>query len=213
VVFALAGDPVGNGLVASLARPGGNVTGLSIQSSDLGGKRVELLREMVTGLSGVGLLLNPANTNTPLEQREVEAACRKLGLQFEAAQIRQVGDIGAAIDSIKSRVQALYVPQDPLFNSSRDRLNAAAIAARLPTLYSTREGVTAGGVMAYGPNLADNFRRAAEIVDKILRGAKPADIPVEQSAKFDLVINLKTAKAIGLDVPPTLIARADEVIE
>jgi|ERR1700694_4679640 putative ABC transport system substrate-binding protein len=213
IVFALTGDPVGNGLVASLAHPGGNVTGMSIQSSDLGGKRVELLREMVPGLATLGFLLDPANTNTPLELREVETACRRVGLQLETTHVRQPDDIGDAIQALKSRAQALYVPQDPLLNSNRDRLNSMARAARLATLYSTREGVTAGGLMAYGPNLADNFRRAAEIVDKILRGAKPADIPVEQPTKFSLVINLKTAKTLGLTVPPTLLAAADDVIE
>lgn len=213
IVFALAGDPIANGLVASLARPGGNVTGLSIQSSDLGGKRVELLREMIPGLALLGFLLNPANASTPLELHEVEAACKKVSLQLETRQVGQAEDIGAAIQALKPRAQALYVPQDPLLNSNKERLNAAALAARLATLYSTREGVTAGGLMAYGPNLADNFRRAAEIVDKILRGARPADIPVEQPSKFDLVINLKTAQALSLDVPAALLARADDVIE
>jgi putative tryptophan/tyrosine transport system substrate-binding protein len=213
IVFALAGDPVRNNLVASLAHPGANVTGLSIQSSDLGGKRVELLREMVPGLARLGFLVNTANMNTPLELREAEVACRALGLTLEKIEFRRAEDIGSVIDSLKARVQVLYVPLDPLFSSNVGRLNAAAVAARLPTLYSTGDGVRAGGLMAYGPNIADNFRRAAELVDKILRGARPADIPVEQSAKFDLVINLKTAKALGLTVPPTLLARADEVIE
>jgi putative ABC transport system substrate-binding protein len=213
IVFALTGDPVGNHLVASLARPGGNVTGLSIQSTDLGGKRIELLREMVNGLVRVGFLVNPANSNTPLELREAEAACRTLDLQLETIEVRQADDIVIIIDAHKARVQALYVPLDPLFSSNVVRLNAAALAARLPTLYSTREGVKASGLMAYGPNITDNFRRAAEYVDKILRGAKPADLPVEQSTKFELVINLKVANALGLTVPPSLLARADEVIE
>jgi putative tryptophan/tyrosine transport system substrate-binding protein len=213
IIFALAGDPVRNNLVASLARPGANVTGLSIQSSDLGGKRVELLREMVPGLARLGFLVNTANMNTPLELREAEVACRALGLTLEKIEFRRAEEIGSVIDALGARVQVLYVPLDPLFSSNASRLNAAAVAARLPTLYSTRDGVKAGGLMAYGPNIADNFRHAAELVNKILRGAKPADIPVEQSAKFDLVINLNTARAIGLTVPPTLLARADEVIE
>ena len=213
IVFAVTGDPIANHLVASLSRPGGNVTGLSIQSSDLGGKRVELLRELVPGLASVGFLVNSANLNMPFELHEAETACRTLGLRFEAIQIRQAEDIVAAVDALKARAQVLYVPLDPLFKSNLDRLNAAAVAARLPTLYSTRDLAEAGGLVSYGPNIADNFRRAAEIVDNILRGAKPADIPVEQPVKFDLVINLKTARSLGLDVPPALLARADEVIE
>jgi putative ABC transport system substrate-binding protein len=213
IVFAVAGDPVDNQLVASLSRPGGNVTGLSIQSPELVGKRVELLREMVPSLAGLGLLMNTANVSTPLEQRELEASCRTLGLRLETMLVQQPGEIAAAIEAIKVRAQVLYVPLDPLFNSNSDRLNAAAIAARMPTMYSTRDGVQAGGLIAYGPSITTNFRRAAELTDKILRGAKPADIPVEQPAKFDLVVNLKTATAIGLDVPASLLARADEVIE
>jgi putative ABC transport system substrate-binding protein len=213
IVFAVAGDPVGNHLVASLARPGGNVTGLSIQSPELVGKRVELLHEMVPGLASLGLLMNAANISTALESKELDAVCRTLGLRFEAMQISRSEEIVAAIDTLKARAQVLYVPLDPLFNSNLDRLNAAAIAAQLPTIYSTRDGVRAGGLASYGPNLADNFRRAAELVDKVLRGAKPADIPVEQSTKFDLFINLKTAKALGLVVTPMLLGRADEVIE
>lgn len=213
IVFALTGDPIANHLVESLARPGGNVTGLSIQSSDLGGKRIELLREMVPGLAKVGFLINSANINTPLELREAETACRSYQIQLETIEFHKAEGIGAAIGALGGRVQALYVPLDPLFNSNIVRLNTAAMAARLPTLYSTIDGVKAGGMIGYGPNITDNFRRAAELVDKILRGAKPADLPVEQSTKFELTINLATAKAIGLTVPPTLLARADEVIE
>jgi putative tryptophan/tyrosine transport system substrate-binding protein len=213
IVFAVAGDPVGNRLVESLARPGGNVTGLSIQSPELVGKRVELLREMVPELASLGLLMNAANTSTPLEQQELEASCRTLGLRLETMLVRQPEEIVAAIETLRTRAQVLYVPLDPLFNSNSVRLNAAAITARMPTMYSTRDGVQAGGLIAYGPSITANFRRAAELTDKILRGAKPADIPVEQSAKFDLVVNLKTAKALRLDVPASLLARADEVIE
>jgi putative tryptophan/tyrosine transport system substrate-binding protein len=213
IVFAVAGDPVGNRLVESLARPGGNVTGLSIQSPELVGKRVELLREMVPGLASLGLLMNSANVSTPLEQQELESSCRTLGLRLETMLVRQPEEIVPAIDTLKTRAQVLYVPLDPLFNSNSDRLNAAAIAVRMPTMFSTRDGVQVGGLIAYGPSITANFRRAAELTDKILRGAKPADIPVEQSAKFDLVVNLKTAKALRLDVPASLLARADEVIE
>lgn len=213
IVFALTGDPVGNGLVASLARPGGNVTGLSIQSPELVGKRIELMREAVPGLAGVGLLVNVANSSTLSEMRELEAACRTLDVQLATEQVRRVEDIESAIDRLKVRAQVLYVPLDPLFNSNAALVNAAAVAARMATIYSAREGVSAGGLMAYGPNLPNNFRRSAELVDKILRGTKPEDIPVEQTSKFDLIINLKTAKVLGLEVSPTLLARADEVIE
>jgi putative ABC transport system substrate-binding protein len=213
IVFALTGDPVANHLVASLAHPGGNVTGLSIQSSDLAGKRVELLREIVPGLAQVGLLMNVANTNTPLELREAESACGKLGLQLKTIEVRKGDDISVGIDAKRGSVQVLYVTQDPLLNSNLVRINAAALAARLPTLFSVSEAVRGGGLMAYGPNVAENFRRAAELTDKILRGAKPADIPVEQPTKFDLSINLKTARALGIEIPPALLATADEVIE
>jgi putative tryptophan/tyrosine transport system substrate-binding protein len=182
IVFAVASDPVGTGLVASLARPGGNVTGLSYQGPDLGAKRVELLREVVPRL-------------------------RRLAM----AEIRQIEDITGAFDALKA--DALYVCADPLVNNNRNRIATLALGARVPTIYGEREHVEAGGLMSYGPNLPDLFRRAADYVDKILRGTKPADIPVEQPTKFDLVINLKTAKALGLEVPPTLLARADEVIE
>ena len=213
IVFAVAGDPVGNHLVASLSRPGGNVTGLSIQSPDLAGKRVELMREMVPDLASVGLLIDAANISTSLELHQLEIACRTLGLQLDTIKIQKAEDLVAAIDTLRGRTQFLYVPLDPLFNLHLERLNAAAIAARLPTIYSTRDGIGTGGLVSYGPNLADNFRRAAEFVDKILRGAKPAEIPVEQPAKFDLFLNLKTARALGLEVSPSLLARADEVIE
>jgi putative ABC transport system substrate-binding protein len=168
---------------------------------------------MVPGLASLGLLMNTVNISTPLEQQELEASCRTLGLRLETVLVRQSDEIVGAIETLKARAQVLYVPLDPLFNSNSDRLNAAAIATRMPTMYSTRDGVQAGGLIAYGPSITANFRRAAELTDKILRGARPADIPVEQSAKFDLVVNLKTARAIGLDVPASLLARADEVIE
>ena len=213
IVFAAAGDPVGTGLVASLARPGGNVTGLSIQQTDLAGKRLELLREVVPGLRRLAIMANVGNPAAVLEMGEVQAAARTLGLEVATLEIRRAEDIAPAFEALKGRADALYVCADPLVNTNRIRINTLALGARLPTMHGIREYVEAGGLMSYGPNFPDLFRRAADYVDKILRGAKPADIPVEQPTKFDLVINLTTAKALGLDVPPTLLARADEVIE
>ena len=213
IVFAATGDPVGTGLVASLARPGGNVTGLSLQHTDLVGKRLELLREVVPGLRRLAILANVGNPAVVLEMREVEAAARTLGLEVITAEIQRGEDIVPAFEALNGRADALYVVADPLVFNHRIRINTLALAARLPTMHALREGVEVGGLMSYGPNYPDLFRRAADYVDKILRGAKPADIPVEQPTKFDLVINLTTAKALGLDVPPTLLARADEVIE
>ena len=213
IVFATAGDPVGTGLVASLARPGGNVTGLSIQSTDLAGKRLELLREVVPGLRRLAIMANVGNPVAVLEMGEVQAAARTLGLEVATFEIRRAEDIAPAFEALKGRADALYVCTDPLVNTNRIRINTLALGARLPTMHGFREYVEAGGLMSYGPNFPDLFRRAADYVDKILRGAKPGDIPVEQPTKFDLVINLTTAKALGLTVPPTLLARADEVIE
>ena len=213
IVFGTVGDPVGTGLVASLARPGGNVTGLSNESADIAGKRLELLLEVVNALRRLAIL---ANTGTPigvLEMGEVRGAARTLGLEVVTAEIRQAEDIAPAIEALKGRVDALYVVTDPLVNTNRIRLNALALGARLPTMHGQRAYVDAGGLMSYGANIPDLFRRAGDYVDKILRGAKPADLPVEQPTKFELVINLKTAKALGLEVPQSLLARADEVIE
>jgi putative ABC transport system substrate-binding protein len=213
VVFAVAGDPVGNGLVASLARPGSNVTGLSIQSTDSAAKKLELLREIIPGLRRLAIMANVDAPVAVLEMGEVQAAARTLGLEAVTLEIRRAEDIAPAIDALKGRADALYVCGDPLVITNRVRINTSALGARLPTTYNVKESVEAGGLMSYGPNFSDLFRRAADLVDKILRGAKPADIPVEQPTKFDLVINLTTAKALGLEVPPTLLARADEVIE
>ena len=213
IVFAAAGDPVGTGLVASLARPGGNVTGLSIQQTDVAAKRLELLREVVPGLGRLAILANVGSPSVVLDMREVEATASTLGLEVTTLEIRRGEDIAPAFEALKGRADALYVCIDPLVGTHRIRINTLALAARLPTMHATREAVEAGGLMSYGPNYTDLFRRAGELVDKILRGAKPADIPVEQPTKFDLVINLTTAKALGLDVSPTLLARADEVIE
>ena len=211
IVFAVASDPVGTGLVASLARPGGNVTGLSYQGPDLGAKRVELLREVVPRLRRLAIMANVASLGAVLEMSEVKETLRSLGVEVAMAEIRQIEDITGAFDALKA--DALYVCADPLVNNNRNRIATLALGARVPTIYGEREHVEAGGLMSYGPNLPDLFRRAADYVDKILRGTKPADIPVEQPTKFDLVINLKTANALGLDMPPTLLARADEVIE
>jgi ABC-type uncharacterized transport system substrate-binding protein len=213
IVFAAAGDPVGTGLVASLAHPGGNVTGLSIQKPDTAGKRLELLREVVPGLGRLAMLFNVASPVAVTELAELQAAARILGVEVITLEIRRGEDIQPAFEALKRRAEALYVVIDPLVNTHRIRINTLALAARLPTIHTYREGVEAGGLMSYGTNFPDLFRRAADYVDKILRGAKPGDIPVEQPRKFDLIINLTTAKALGLEVPPTLLARADEVIE
>ena len=213
IVFAVAIDPVGGGLVASLARPGGNVTGLSLQFSDLAGKRLEFLREVVPTISRLGVLANISYPAVVLERDEVEAAAKALGLQIAKMDIRRAQDIAPAFDVVKAHVQAIYICADALVATNRTHINILAAGARLPTLHGNREYVEAGGLISYGPNLPDSFRRAADYVDKILRGAKPAELPVEQPTKFDLIVNLVTAKAIGLEFPPTLLARADEVIE
>ncbi len=205
VVITTVADPVGSGLVASLARPGGNITGLSIQQADLAGKRLELLREVIPALRRLAILANVGNPNAVPEVGEVRAAARTLGLEVAVFEIRRTEDIAPAFEAlIKDRSEALYVVGDPLLTTNRIRLNTLALGARLPTSYANREFVEVGGLMSYGPNLPDLFRRAAEYADKILRGAKPADLPVEQPNKFDLVINLVAAKALGLTVPPTL---------
>jgi putative tryptophan/tyrosine transport system substrate-binding protein len=213
IVFAVSGDPLGIGLVASLARPGGNVTGLSIQQADLAGKRLEILREFLPGLRRLAIIANVDYAAAVLEMGEVQAAARTLGLQVVTSEIRRAEDIVPAFEAIKGRADALYAVTDPLLLSNRIRNNTLAAAARLPTMYGFRELVEAGGLMSYGPNLSDFYRRAAEFVDKILRGAKPADIPVEQPTKFELVVNLTTAKALGLNISESFLLRADELIE
>jgi putative ABC transport system substrate-binding protein len=213
IVFATAGDPVGNGLVASLARPGGNVTGLSVQSSDLAGKRLEILREVVPGLRRVAIIANISNPFTVLELSEVQSAASALGLEVDKLEIRRAQDITPAFEALKGRADALYVCIDALVNANRIRINTLALGARMPTMHGSRDYVEAGGLMSYGANFPDLFRRAADYVDRILRGANPRDLPVEQPTKFDLVVNLTTAKALGLDIPPSLLARADEVLE
>jgi putative ABC transport system substrate-binding protein len=213
IVFATAGDPVGNYLVASLARPGGNVTGLSVQSSDLAGKRIELLREVVPGLRRLAILGNIDNPFTVLELSEVQAAANTLGLEVVTIEIRRAQDIVPGFDAIKGRSEALYVCVDGLISTNRVPINILAVGARLPTMHGAREYVEGGGLMSFGANYPDLFRRSADYVDKILHGAKPGDIPVEQPTKFDLIVNLITAKALGLDIPTTVLTRANEVIE
>jgi putative ABC transport system substrate-binding protein len=213
IVFPVAADPVGNGLVASFARPGGNATGLSLQATDLAGKRVEILREVLPGFQRLGIVANIDAPAAVLEMREVQAAANAVGLTTTIFEIRRVNDIAPAIDALKDRVEALYVVSDPLLTTNRNRLGILAVGARLPTMHGFREHVEAGGLVSYGANFPALFRRGAEYVDKILRGAKPADLAVEQPTKFDLIINLIAAKALGLAIPPMLLARADEVIE
>src|SRR6266536_2804009 len=208
IVSAVMGDPVGTGLVASLARPGGNVTGLSVLTPDLAGKRLELLREVVPGLRRLAFLGNVGNPITALEMGEVQTAARTLGLHLVTLEIRRPEDIVPAFETLKTDAQRLYVSADPLVLANRVRINTLALVARLPAFYNERAYVEAGGLMSYGVNWPDLFRRTAELVDKILRGAKPGNIPVEQPTKFDFVVNLTTAKALGLEVPPTLLARA-----
>jgi putative ABC transport system substrate-binding protein len=213
IVFGTAGDPVANGLVASLARPSANVTGLSNQSAEIAGKRIDLLREVVPSLRRLAIMANVASSIGMLEMREVEAAAHTLGLDVATLEIRRAEDIAPAIEALKGGADALYVVTEPLANTNRIQINSLALSARLPTLHGQKPYVEAGGLISYGANIPDLFRRAADLVDKVLRGTKPGDIPVEQPTKFDLVINLTTAKALGLTIPESFLLRADEVIE
>jgi putative ABC transport system substrate-binding protein len=213
IVFAAAADPIGNGLVSSLSQPGGNVTGLSLQQSDIVGKKLELLRELLGGLRRLAVIGNVGNPATVLEIGEAKTAADKLGIDIVSLAIRRAEDVSPAFDAVKGRAEALYVSTDPLIFTNVGRINTLALGARLPTIYNGREYIQSGGLMSYGPSYADLFRRAAEFVDKILHGAKPNDFPVEQPTRFEFVINLTTAKALSLTVPASLLARADEVIE
>jgi putative ABC transport system substrate-binding protein len=213
IVFANAGDPVAAGLVASLARPGGNITGLSIQATDTVGKRLYLLREVASDIRQLAIMGNVGNRASVLEMGEVRVTARRLGLEDFPMEIGRSEDIAPAFEALKGRPGALYVAPDPLMYTNRIRINTLALAARLPTMHGVREFVEAGGLMSYAANFPDLWRRAAHLVDKILRGAKPGEIPVEQPTKFDLVINLTTAKALGLTIPESFLLRADEVIE
>jgi putative ABC transport system substrate-binding protein len=213
IVFAASNDPLGSRLVASLARPGGNLTGLSALQADIAGNRVDLLREVVPGMRRLAIMANVGNSLAVLEMGEAQTAARTLGLEAITSGIRRDEDIVPAFDAFKDQAQALYVCGDPLVTTNVNRINTLALGGRLPTMLGAREFVQAGGLMSYGPNFPDLYRRAAEFVDKILRGAKPSDIPVEQPTKFELIINLITAKAIGLTIPETFLVRADEVLE
>jgi putative ABC transport system substrate-binding protein len=213
IVFTAAVDPVGTGFVASLARPGGNVTGLSLQQSDIAGKRIELLREVVPAIRRLAILANVGNAGAALEMGQAQTAAAKLGLQVIISAIQRAEDIAPAFEAIEGRADALYVCGESLQTSNRLRINILALGSRMPTIFANREDVEAGGLLSYGPNFPDLYRRAAELVDKILRGAKPADLPVEQPTKFDLILNLTTAKALKLTIPEAFLLRADELIE
>ena len=213
IVFPVSGDPVSAGLVASLARPGGNVTGLSIQQTDLAGKRLELLREVIPGLRRIAMISDPTNSSTVLDLRAALTAAHTLNLDAAVLETRRGEDIASAIEALNDRPDALYVVGSPLMFANRLLITDLALTAHLPTVYGQREFVEADGLISYGPNFPDMFRRTAEFVDKILRGTKPSDIPVEQPTKFDVVINLKVAKGLGLQIPDKLLALADEVIE
>jgi putative ABC transport system substrate-binding protein len=212
IVFALVGDPVGRGYVKSLAWPGGNITGLSNLSRELAGKRLELLKETMTGATRMAALGNPAST--PLTWRETEAAARSLSVQLSLQEARNVGDLeGAFAAMTRAGVAAVIELPDAMFYAQRRRIADLAVKHRLPMISAFREFVEAGGLMAYGADIADLLRRSATYVDKIIKGAKPGDLPVEQPTKFELIINLRTAKTLGLRIPTSVLARADEIIE
>jgi putative tryptophan/tyrosine transport system substrate-binding protein len=213
IVLAVAFDPVSAGLVSSLARPGGNVTGISIQQPELIDKRLELLREVIPQLRRLAVMANANYAPPMLEAERVRATAHALDLEAARLEIWRSEEIAPAFEAISGKADALYVVSDALIAANRTQIVTLALSARLPTILSYRDYVEAGGLMSYGPNYADLFRRAADMVDKILHGTKPGDIPVEQPSKFELVINLATARAIGLTVPPTVLTRADEVIE
>ena len=213
IVLVSAGDPLGSGLVTSLARPGGNITGLSLMAPDLGGKRLELLKEALPSISRVGILWNAANPYSALVFKETESAATKVGIELHSIEVRSPTDIDTNLPAAKERLEALIVVEDPLTFGQRKRIADFVVSNRLPSIYGLREYVGVGGLMSYGTSNAALYRVAAGYVEKILKGAKPADLPVMQPTKFELVINLKTAKALGLEIPPTLLARADEVIE
>jgi putative ABC transport system substrate-binding protein len=211
IVFAAVGDPVGTGLVASLAHPGGNVTGLSNEQVDLAGYRLELLHEVVPSVRRVALLGNIGSPLILLEMKAAEEAAPRLGLEVFRLGVKKAEEIESAMESVRDRADALYVCTDPLISTNRVSINILAIGEKLPTMNSFREYVQAGGLISYGPNFPDLFRRAGDFVDKILRGVKPADLPVEQPVKFDLMINTTTAKVLGLTIPEKILVRASEV--
>ena len=213
IVLTSSGDPVGTGLVTSLAKPGGNVTGMSNQTNDTVSKRLALLREVVSNLRKLAILYNAGDVVSVLEMREAQAVAPTLGLEVATLEIRRAEDITPALRTLKGAIDALYVTGDPLLTTNRVGISTLAASEKLPTIFNQREYVDAGGLMSYGSNFLDLFRHAADFVDKILRGAKPADLPIEQPTKFELVINRTTAKAIGVALPQSLLVTADEVIE
>jgi len=213
IVFALTVEPVTSGMVASLAHPGGNVTGFSVQSVDLASKRIEILRELLPDLRRLAVIADIGYSASVLETDEVQASARKFGIEVDALAIRRAQDIAAAFERLQSGTQALYVCPGALVNANHSRINTLALGARLPTMHAGRDFVGAGGLLSYGANYTDLFRRSAQYVDKILKGAKPGDLPVEQPTKFQLVIDLITAKALRLSIPESFLLRADEVIE
>jgi putative ABC transport system substrate-binding protein len=213
IVFPVAVDPLGSGFVASLSRPGGNVTGLSLQGGDVAGKRLQMLREIVPGLRRLAIMVNVAYPAARNELAECQAAAHALGLESTLMELRRPEDIATTFDALGGGGDALYVVSDALTNTNYAGIASLALSARLPTMFGTTDSIHSGGLMAYGPNLPDLFRRAGDYVDKILRGTKPGDIPVEQPTRFTFVLNLATAKALGLAAPPTLLGLADEVIE
>jgi ABC-type uncharacterized transport system substrate-binding protein len=213
IVFAALSDPVAVGLAESLSRPGGNVTGLTVQPSDLASKRIGLLREIIPNLRRLSALTNVAFSGFQAETVGIRQAATALGVEANILELHTAADIAPALAAIKGQTDALYVLSEPLVNANRAQIVEAAMIGRIPTIFGFREFVDAGGLMSYGPNFPDLFRRAADFTDKILRGAKPADMPVQQPVKFDLIFNLKTARALGLDVPESFLTRADEVIE
>jgi len=213
IVFALAVEPVASGLVASLAQPGGNVTGFSVQSIDLAGKRIEILRELLPDLRRLAVIADAGYSASVLETDEVQSLARKFGIEVDVLAIRRAQDIMSVFETLKNGTQALYVCPGALVNANHSRINTLALGARLPTMHAVRDLVGSGGLLSYGANYTDLFRRSAKYVDRILKGAKPADLPVEQPTKFELVIDLTTAKALRLKIPESFLVRADEVIE
>jgi putative ABC transport system substrate-binding protein len=213
IVFAVAIDPVGSGLVASLAKPGGNITGLSLQATNLAGKRLELLRELIPRLRRLAIIFNGGNDQTLLEMNETAAAARTLNLDIASLEIRQMQDIAPVFEKLNSEADALYVVVDQLVVTNFNRILTFALSTRLPMIYSTRDFVRSGGLMSYGPSYVDLFRHAGDYVHRILQGSKPGDMPVEQPTRFELVLNLTTARALGLRVPESFLLRVDDVIE
>jgi putative tryptophan/tyrosine transport system substrate-binding protein len=213
IVFPASGDPVGAGLIVSLAQPGGNATGLSLENIDLTSKRVVLLREVVPGIRRLAIIANVDSSVGRLDLKEASQTAGKLGLEIVPLEIRHAEDIAPSFADLGNRADALYVVGDPLVVANRVRINTLALIARLPTVYNSREYVELGGLMSYGPNFLDLYRRGGDFVDKILRGAKTTDLPVEQPIKFYLVVNLTTAKALKLTIPESFLSLADEVIE